>query len=101
MGVHLSGPAEADLYVIYEYIFGESPQNAKAFLERFESAVALVERFPYANRVREELPVVGLRFARADPAVLVYRILDNGECEVLRVAHKAQRIAALFEYEVE
>jgi plasmid stabilization system protein ParE len=101
MGVHLSGPAEADFYVIYDYIYGESPKNADAFLERFENALERLDQFPHANRVRDELPVGGLRFARADPAFLVYRILDDGECEVVRVAHKAQRIAALFESDPE
>lgn len=99
MGVYLSAPAEADLNRIFDYIREQSPQNAAAFLVRVESVVESLGQFPRANRVRRELPVADLRFGRADPALLIYRVLDNGDCEILRVAHKSQHIPALFEFD--
>jgi plasmid stabilization system protein ParE len=66
-------------------------------LDRIDEALDRIEKAPLAARLRDDdLPVPGPRFANADPAVLIYRTLDNGDSEVVRVAHKSQDFPALF-----
>jgi plasmid stabilization system protein ParE len=96
MGAYLSPQAETDLENIFEYIRKQSPRNADEFLTRVEAVLARVEAEPYALRLRDdELPVPGLRIARADPALLIDRVCDNGDAEVVRIAHGRQDLPAL------
>lgn len=51
---------------------------------------------PLASRLRDdESPVPGLRFANALPAVLIYKVLENGDAEVVRIAHGRQDLPSL------
>jgi plasmid stabilization system protein ParE len=89
-------PAEADLEKIFEHIFDRSPQNAGEFLTRVDDAVERIARNPQAQRLRDdELPIAGLRIMNAPPARLVYRVLENGDAEVVRIAHDKQDLPAL------
>jgi plasmid stabilization system protein ParE len=99
MGAYLSPAAEADLEKIFEHIKGESPQNAGEFLDRVEHALTRIAKNPQALRLRDdELPMAGLRIASAVPARLVYRVLDDGEVEVVRIAHDKQDLPALMAF---
>jgi plasmid stabilization system protein ParE len=98
MGAYLSPQAESDLETIFEQIRRRSPKNAVEFLERVEEALDRVERAPRTPRLRDDqLPISGLRFAYANPAVLIYNVLENDDAEIVRVAHKRQDFAALFD----
>ena len=97
MGVYLSVPAQADLANIFEQIRQQSPRNADQFLDRVQAAIDRIERAPTALRLRDdELPLQGLRFAPAKPAVLIYKMIENGDAEVVRIAHSRQDFPALF-----
>lgn len=96
MGAYLSPAAEADLEKIFEYIETQSPQNAAEFLDRVDDALARIAANPRSRRLRDdELPVAGLRIVDAVPARLVYRLLQDGDVEVVRVAHDKQDLPAL------
>lgn len=95
--VYLSPQADTDLENIFEQIQHHSPQNADEFLSRVESVLEQIDQAPLLQRLRnDELPIPGLRFANADPAVLIYKALENGDAEVVRIAHKRQHLPALF-----
>ena len=54
--------------------------------DRVEHALTRIANNPQSLRLRDdELPMAGLRIASAVPARLVYRVLDNGEVEVVRM----------------
>ncbi len=97
MGVFLSNQAEIDLNRIADYIHESSPQNAAEFLGRVQKAIGLLETFPRANRVRDDLPLENLRMNLADPALLIYTVRDNNDCDVLRIAHKSQDLVKLLQ----
>ena len=96
MGAYLSPAAEADLDNIFAYIETQSPQNAAELLDRIDDALRRVAKNPKSRRLRDdELPISGLLIFDAAPARLVYRVVANGDVEVVRIAHDKQDLPAL------
>jgi plasmid stabilization system protein ParE len=90
----LSENALSDLGLIATSIGRSSPLNAEAFLQRVESAVGRIGRAPTAYPIRYDLPVAGLRTRSEPPCIIVFRIQEHGQAEVVRIAHDRQDLAA-------
>jgi len=95
MGAYFSSRAASDLANIVDYIAASSPQNADEFITRIAKALERITKWPRAPRVREELPIPGLRIVRTPPCLLIYRVLENDDAEIIRVAHDRQDFYAL------
>jgi plasmid stabilization system protein ParE len=91
--VKLVESAEGDFNEISDYIFVDSPQNARKVKQELRSAVRSLSVFPQRYKVHE-LNVDDSKTVRAMPVppfVVFYRIIDSvNTVEILTVRHGAR-----------
>ncbi|MEM7224270.1 MAG: type II toxin-antitoxin system RelE/ParE family toxin [Pseudomonadota bacterium] len=91
MRIAWTSSSKADLHDILTYLADLNPIAAVALIERIESRVELLARFPHAGRPgrvvgTRELPIVGTAYIAA------YRLnRKEDRIEVLAVRHGARR----------
>ncbi len=85
------GPAVADLLSIVDYIAEERPRAADKMLDRFEKAVARLERSPFAGKAPndDELRRRNFRMLIVGKYLVFYKITDE-TIVIHRIIHGAR-----------
>ena len=86
--------ARTDLAAIWDYIAGDSPARADAFLRQLEATMGVLGGNPLMGRQRDEL-FPGLRSFAVGAYLIFYRRQTAG-IEVVRVLHGARDIPAFW-----
>jgi len=81
-------PASLDLVALVENHTAYSVSFANAILDRIETQMALLERFPYIGR-SGQVPGTRERTVPCTPYVIIYQI-DQGELFILNILHGAR-----------
>ncbi|MGB0127213.1 MAG: type II toxin-antitoxin system RelE/ParE family toxin [Rhodocyclaceae bacterium] len=92
--VVLSVQAERDLEEIGDYIAGDSPQRALAFISALRAHCDRIARAPFAYPARPEL-ADGVRTCTHGPYLIVFRPGDETVL-IVRILHGARNLPALF-----
>jgi toxin ParE1/3/4 len=89
----------ADVAACADYLAAEAGENiAAAWYESLKKAVQVVQNTPEIGRLRQDLPVAGIRTLnlRKYPKYLVFYRLENDRIELLRVRHGMMHLPELF-----
>lgn len=91
--------AAADLDDIWYYVAKESGSTeiASRLIDSLTNRFLLLSRHPYLGRSREDDFGIGLRSFSVGEYVIVYRVENNNDVLILRVAHGRRDIDAWFE----
>jgi addiction module RelE/StbE family toxin len=83
----------ADLRAIFDYIRGQSPQNASTYLRKMMTAIDSLEQFPYRYRaLARGRSRAGTRMLIVWPYLIYYRILEATRIvRVLAIRHGARQ----------
>ena len=82
-----------------DYLATESGEPvARRWKESLDKAIAVISKFPEIGRIRQDLPVPGIRtfFLKAFPRYLILYRLEGGAIELLRVRHGMMHLPDLF-----
>ena len=91
MRISYSRRALAQLDEIFAYIEKNNPAAAATFMDRVDTLVALLGKYPMMGRVTDKagVRVMGVR---GYPYLVFYKILtERDEVRILRVRHTARR----------
>jgi plasmid stabilization system protein ParE len=89
--VDLTASAERDVAEIFDFIAREAPGAARAWLDRFERCVGLLERIPRRASAIPEAEDLGVRYRHL--LLGVYRVIfriEGRRVLILRVIHGAR-----------
>ncbi len=88
--------AQADLEEIFAYILNDDPAAAAKFVNRIDSAISQLARFPLLGPVPKDprLQHLGYRMLVVDNYLVFYVIKDQ-VVEIRRVLHRSRRYSFL------
>jgi len=85
--------ARTDLAAIWDFIGGDSPGRADAFLRQLDATLRVLGANPLMGRKRDEL-LPGVRSFAVGSCVIFYRPVSGG-IDVIRVLHGARDLRSL------
>lgn len=90
----ITGPAQADMREILDYLRRQSPQTEELVARRLEAAMRRLARFPGLGHRREDLTRFPLRFLPVASYYIIY-LPDTRPLQIVRVIHSARDLQAL------
>jgi toxin ParE1/3/4 len=93
----VSGPAQADLHQIFDYIQADNPSAAQKFINQIDASISRLASFPLSGKMLrdESLQAKGYRVLTVEDYLAFYKVTGR-KVTVLRVIQGRRNYLFLF-----